>query len=91
MRRSDKQAALAIGQPLTPSDPPTLIVGIPDTAWACRKDGETMTFDLRAAGVFAQLVIFRGKDGAEIADLLAQSQSLLDGAQDLGIKDPTNQ
>lgn len=91
MRRSDQQATLALGQPLTAFDPPTVIVGIPDTAWQAREDGETMTFDLRPAGVFAQLLIFRGKDGAEVATALQKSQELLDSAADVGIKDPTKQ
>lgn len=89
MKKSDSQATLAIGTPAGTLDPPTVIVGIPDTAWQARKNGETMTFDLRAAGVFAQLVIFRGKDGADVAKLLGQSQALIDGAPDIGIRDPT--
>jgi hypothetical protein len=91
MNRSDSKATLAVGKSLAPLEPPTVIVGIPDTLWRERKNGETITFDLRYAGLFAQLVIFRGKDGADVAQLLGEAQSMIDGAPDVGIADPTQQ
>lgn len=91
MNRSDKQATLAIGEPMIPGGPPTVIVGMPDTAWLALKTGETCHFDLSHAGVRAQLVIFRAKDGAEVAEILGQTQEALTGAPDIGIKDPSVQ
>lgn len=80
MKQSDQRATMAIGEPMVPSEPKTVIVGIPDTAWFGLDQGGTMTFDLRHAGVRAQLIIFRARDGAHVAELLGQSQALLDGA-----------
>lgn len=91
MPRSDERATLAIGEPLAPRDPRTVIVGIPDTAWQALPQGGTMTFDLSHAGLHAQLVIFRAENGAAVAELLNQSQALLDNSPDVGIKDPTKQ
>ena len=91
MRKSDKQAVLAIGQPLAPNDPPTVIVGLPDSVWLKFQSGQTVDFDLRSAGVFANLIIVRGKDGADIARLLGESQAALDGAPFAGVAEPTKQ
>lgn len=91
MSQSDERATLAIGEPATRFDPPTVIVGIPDTAWLNLANGGTMTFDLSHAGIRAQLIIFRGADGADIAELLGKAQSALDAAPHVGIKDPTRQ
>jgi hypothetical protein len=81
----------AVGEPVSKLDPPTVIIGIPDTAWLKLKAGECVDFDLRTGGVFANLIIFRGKDGADIADILGKSQGALDGAPLVGVSEPTKQ
>ena len=91
MNPSDKSATLAIGEPLSPSDPPTIIVGLPDTVWLKFQSGQTVDFDLRNAGIFANLVIMRAKDGADVARLLSEAQSVLDGAPFAGIEKGTTQ
>jgi hypothetical protein len=91
MRRSDKSATLAVGQPLSPLDPPTIIIGLPDTVWLAFESGQTVDFDLRNAGVFANLIIMRAKDGADVSRLLGQAQDVLDGAPPVGVKEPTQQ
>jgi len=90
-RKSDERATLAVGEPLAKSDPPTIIIGLPDTVWLDFQSGQTVDFDLRSAGVFANLIIMRAKDGADIARLLGESQAMLDGAPFVGIEKPTEQ
>lgn len=91
MKCSDKCATLAIGEPLSPLDPPMIIIGLPDTAWLTLKNGETADFDLRNAGIFANLIIMRAADGADVARLLGEAQSTIDGAPDVGVPEPTKQ
>lgn len=91
MRQSDKTATLAFGEPLRSGDPPTIIIGLPDTVWLEFQSGQTVDFDLRNVGVYANLVIMRAKDGADIARLLGEAQDALDGAPFVGVERPTSQ
>lgn len=88
---SNEAATLAIGEPLSPSDPPTVIIGLPDTVWLKFQSGQTVDFDLRNAGVFANLIIMRAKDGADVARQLGHAQAVLDGAPFAGIEKGSTQ
>lgn len=89
--RADLRPTLAIGEPAAPREPRTIIVGIPETAWDALPDNGTFTFDLRSAGIFLQLVVFRAADGAAVAQVLQSAESLLNAAPDVGIPEPTRQ
>ena len=49
---------------------PLVIIGIPAAAWEHMKDGESHTFDLTKAGVQFQIVLFGGKDRAEVSNVI---------------------
>lgn len=47
-------------------DEPLLLLGIPASAWEHMKDGKTHHFDLTKAGIPLKLMVFGGKDRAEM-------------------------
>jgi hypothetical protein len=59
-------------------DKAVVILGVPATAWEYMKDGKTHTFDLRRFGVPCQIILFGGKDQAEIRKCLNTSPDTLD-------------
>lgn len=51
---------------------PLVMLGIPEGAWEYMKDGKTHTFDLTKAGVPVKLILFGGKDHAEVKGMFDQ-------------------
>jgi hypothetical protein len=66
---------------------PTAIVGIPEAAWKHCQNGKTHTVDLVPSGIPVRLVIFGGKDHAELNEWLKAHDEMVDDEvpQDLPI------
>jgi hypothetical protein len=45
---------------------PVMLLGIPKGAWQYMRNGKTHTFDLTSAGIPVKLVLFGGRDHAEV-------------------------
>lgn len=45
---------------------PVLLVGVPKGAWQYMRNGKTHTFDLTSAGLPVKLVLFGGRDHADV-------------------------
>ena len=54
---------------------PALILGIPRGAWQYMRHGKTHTFDLTKAGLPIKLVLFGGKDHAEVMAVLNKAMA----------------
>lgn len=54
----------------TDGDEPLLLLGIPAASWEYMRDGKTHHFDLTKAGIPLKLLVFGGKDHAEMRALI---------------------
>lgn len=55
---------------------PVVVLGIPRAAWRYMRDGKTHNFDLTKAGVPVKLMIFGGKDHADVMKTLDDAAKL---------------
>jgi hypothetical protein len=63
-----------------------VVIGIPEAGWEYMRGGRTHTFDLRSLGVPFGIVLFGGKDRAEILAQLPTTPETKDlSAEDFGI------
>lgn len=92
MKERDKKVLVAMG---TGSAKPVVILGVPQGAWDFMEGGLTHTFDLTSLGIPIQLLMFRGKDYADLVSTLEntakETQMPVGGLRDLGIKGETKQ
>ncbi len=97
----ESKVVVGVATSLVPGGPPTVMLGMTPHAWDKIADGKTHTFDMRKAGINAQIVIFRGETHAEVIETLRSGAEML-GAPfddhrgkgplpDLGIDEPTKQ
>lgn len=59
---------------------PTLIIGLPEEGWKHCQGGKTHLVDMVPAGVPLRVVLFGGKDHAELGEWLAAHNSMVDAA-----------
>lgn len=101
-KNQDEKVVVAKMEPL-PGDVPTIVLGVPRDAWDYMQNGETHTFDLRAAGIPLQIVMFGADSHKAVIQSMDQVSIAVTGAPmenkptpgnplaDIGIKDPTVQ
>ena len=67
----EQQVVFAIAPAGQGDGAPMLLFGIPEGAWEQMKDGHTHTFDLTKAGLPLKIVIYGGKDHAEVMKIVS--------------------
>ena len=74
-RTKEEQIVFLLGPPAKERDPPPLVFGISDAAWAYMQGGLSHDFDFRGVGVNLQALIFRGTDHADIMRQMEEAAS----------------
>lgn len=70
----DREKRMVFALAPIPADNSTLIIlGIPRAAWVHIKDGSTNNFDFAAAGLPVKLLVFGGKDHADVKKTIEES------------------
>lgn len=60
--KTEERTVVGIGQPADWRDPPTVVIGMSEVAFAAMADGRTHTIQVDAGGLPVNIIIFRGTD-----------------------------
>lgn len=89
---NERRILIAMGEPAVPGGPPTVILGLTDETWKDLDGGRAQDITLIPLGVYAQMLIMRGKDHDDIKRQLRAAAASLDIPEgdlaDLSIPEP---
>lgn len=78
--------AVLFGVSDLPAGAKLVLLGVPEAGWQWMKDGKTHTFDLTKLGIPVQIMLFGGKDQADLKAQLAIGPDVRDlSSKDMGI------
>lgn len=90
----ERRILVAFGEPAVSGGVPTVILGMTDESWADLEGGKAQDITLVPLGVYAQLLIMRGKDHADVIRQLRETAAALDIPEhdlaDLSVPKPRN-
>jgi hypothetical protein len=69
---------VALGEPAVLGGVPTVILGLTDESWSDIDGGKAQDITLVPLGIYAQLLIMRGKDHADVIRQLRETAKALD-------------
>lgn len=72
-----ERTVVGIGQPVDWRDPPTVVIGVSEDAFAAMEDGRTHTHQVDANGMMVNIILFREKTLAECRAKLTETGETL--------------